>query len=298
LLLQYDATAILPVGGGEGGRIIELVSIQSGTYVTVYTGKSGKAGSEVTPESLLGLFHGNVTDYIGISGGGGGAGSFISYNLGQPGDYILCAGGGAGAAGLLETIDRTSVHVNEVRISSGGAGGSVDSGGNSGGIPVLKAVGHYVTETVSEGSAHEGGGSSYEITKYVLDGYKIEGVSSISAGGGAGGIGNITIGEIKYQQICTGVAGHSAYYYFTVNNSEVKALLTSYLSTIEIGGAPATLNYEDSEIYLMSNHSFENLRNKAEELLPKYQGNAGGNNRTSTRGGNSGNGYVRIYSLN
>jgi hypothetical protein len=260
---HVDVSKNFDITGGEGGRIIELVSIETRKLITVYTGKAGAA--DTTPVDLgnfkytTGTWGGIITrtGFFGsaVSGGGGGAGSFISYDLGQPGDYLLCAGGGAGAAGEASIVDFNSFYYK----SSGGAGGSVDRGGNSGGIPVMR--GYETTVTLPDTD-----GGYYTAANYSVD---MTGVQKKNPGGGASGIGNVQMFG-KTEEYDRG--------FVKLSDESNKELLTEYVSTIGIGGKPAPLN----------------SLSKPED----FAGGPGGNNRNAVRGGNSGDGYVRIYSLN
>jgi hypothetical protein len=260
--------------GGDGGKIIELVSLDSRKQVSIYTGRTGATSPlnfvEIGSYIIYGA--GRETLGSGVSGGGGGAGSFISYDLGKPGDYILIAGGGAGALGATFY---NGIYNGFVSLSGGGDGGGVDKGGDSGGIPQVTVDGYY-WENVQD----LGGGDTYVSKGYTITGYRITDTINKALGGGITGIGNKSFGEIERIDDVV-ITGNALYKVFTVK-SGVKELLTDYLSTLTMGGKAVVLNYDYAKTY------------KAED----FKGGAGGNNRNATRGGNAGNGYVRIYSLN
>jgi hypothetical protein len=269
--------------GGEGGRIIELVSINTGKYVTVYTGRAGASSSTAVS---VGSYDATIRLGNAVSGGGGGAGSFISYDLGQPGDYILCAGGGAGASGAgLNYANFFITNIFAVYQSIGGAGGSVDKGGSA---VELQSVGeHNHTITIDSGGDGPGG------KEFVHEGYSIDKVATKNNGGGVDGIGNVQINE-RVEKVFS-----SARHDLCITLKEdAKHLLTSYLSTIGIGGEASGFTEEEMNIPNPVFGGAENICRDKTITAERFAGGAGGNNRTAARGGNSGNGYVRIYSLN
>jgi hypothetical protein len=285
---RLEHTKEFDTRGGEGGKIIELASLDSGKQVTVYTGRKGASGSALAETgSFVDLdyfmsmtagdsFYGEVTRNhgIAISGGGGGGGSFISWDLGQPGDYFLCAGGGAGASGTTVMSGLSGAShprlVSGFHQSVGGNGGGADRGGDGGGIPGIVSIGTY-WETGYDDSEH-----GYQLTGkgYAWD-FSIGVITGKASGGGVSGIGNAQV--VKAEAVI----------YFpgsTVVRSDVKELLKAYQSTIGIGGEPSP--------------AFSSIDYNKTYKPEEFAGGKGGNNRNTVRGGNSGDGYVRVYSLN
>jgi hypothetical protein len=266
--------------GGEGGKIIELISIDTYKQLTVYTGKAGSAPNS-EPVKMGAVFNDQWTLPLGgaVSGGGGGCGSFISYDLGLPNDYFLCAGGGAGASGIvrLKYSAYPQSYIYNLSLSAGGYGGGADKGGDGGGLAKV------VITNLTYNSLNNAAGTGMLMSKPV---YSLSVYDKIP-GGGISGIGNTRLFG-KTEDIANNYTGietlDSGISISVLLKSESnKELLTENISTIGIGGKPASLDPPGYDKTL-----------KPEDLA----GGSGGNNRDSVRGGNSGGGYVRIYSLN
>jgi hypothetical protein len=133
-----------PSGGGDGGSIIELFTIETPATFTAYTGTGGFAAPQPTsPDSAISIYalplnsllysagrisasyssswaliHDFFLSSSGGGGGGGGAGTFLYSDNG----YFLCAGGGGGGSGASGLTTG----------GGGGAGGALGPGGGGG----------------------------------------------------------------------------------------------------------------------------------------------------------------------
>ena len=128
--------------GGEGGLIREILTLNSDTLFSTFTGSSGEDAPPLVNEGEFNIYilrvqpvpaaHTTFYDNISVqyinkekssfSGGGGGGGGSATYMYAPDLYYLLSAGGGGGAAG-------GSFYT---RGGGGGAGGSVGPGAGGG----------------------------------------------------------------------------------------------------------------------------------------------------------------------
>lgn len=126
--------------GGTGGLVREIITLNSKTEFTAFTGSAGEdAPPPSTPVGQIYILHlrmiwleypygatlPGTNDYTGAGGGGGGSAAFIlSNNL----YYLLSAGGGGGGSGCSYLTPG----------GAGGAGGSIGPGAGGGGSGLFR----------------------------------------------------------------------------------------------------------------------------------------------------------------
>jgi hypothetical protein len=270
------------VSGASGGKIIELINVKQTRKFWVYAGTAGKDGR------LYGGGGYGDLDSLGIVGGGGGSGSYISDSVGANKGYILCAGGGGGGyvkfdllftwkISIHNTTNSTNHHFNNNTVRayiSGGDGGSGGGGGAGGWL-----------------GSYENGNSGKIL-------YPSGNIGETGCGGGVfGGVpyhepdGN---GIIKAAE--TGKAS-----FLKENTTKEFSVLTGDEDSPQTYSAGAHFDYFVKEAGGGGGMpSAENAGGSGGHITESGAVNSpasGGNNRNSVRGGNSGDGYVKIYKL-
>jgi hypothetical protein len=268
------------VSGGSGGKIIELVNVKRTRKFWVYTGTKGKDGRMYGDGGMGDL------DSLGIVGGGGGSGSYISDAVGTNKGYMLCAGGGGGGYVNFDLLFIFAFYYYDYNSEStqkpvymypnspvitvkayipGGGGGGSGSGGAGGWLG-------------SYGNDNEGG---------IL--YPSDKAGGSGCGGGIfGGIpyyavnGNGIIEAAGYAAILKENSTTSV----SIEGEIVSGIVYDYFVK-ESGGGAKISSGED----IAGNGGY------ITESGSVYPPMSGGNNRTAARGGNSGDGYVKIYKL-
>lgn len=320
----YARNAVTRTGaskGGDGGSVSEILTVDTETSFTVFTGSGGASSpvpvSEILRDHLINFqsVNGYIpemssteyyynTGYIygslsGSGGGGGGSGSFIYSGTG----YLLCAGGGGGGSGGSFMTPG----------GGGGAGGSVGSGGGGGASGYFKQTD---TSSVPEKSAAVTGPG---------------GAGGGRGGGAPGAAASVELPNSLFSFQGAGAVGYTPFTNYT--GPEIgKGAHSNATSSSGAGGAAAYI----------SNADFHNTNNangqgaaapvlKPSSSIPPssppggsittnnpafspgsaadgVNGNNGGNNRNSVRGGGAsgagsnetagGAGYIIIYKIN
>ncbi|MDR0684320.1 MAG: hypothetical protein LBF83_04250 [Spirochaetaceae bacterium] len=251
-----------------GGRIIELINVKKTRTFLIYTGAKGKAGAGSA----------SATGDLNIVGGGGGAGSYISDGVGVSKGYLLCAGGGGGgyinSSASFKYIYYGRLYYDSVfwgivaepytivKVGiSGGNGGSGGGGGAGGWVGVVS------------GEAGRGGGYWGGVPYYEPDG---------------GGIIKLTDG---YPSCVVENSVYSASYLELDGNDQfVNIVVTAVSRSYDVrqsGGGSS----------MFTAPAVGGKGGYITEGGVIHAPTSGGNNRTSARGGNFGDGYVKIYKL-
>jgi hypothetical protein len=266
--------------GGEGGRIIELINIKQPRKFWVYTGTKGKDGKPYGDGGLGDL------DTLVIVGGGGGSGSYISDAVGSEKGYILCAGGGGGGYvkfDLTFTFTYTTKRIQgdgylyytllplrKVKAYAAGGGGGASGGGGAAGW-----LGSYENDN----------------TGNIL--YPSQERGGLGCGGGI-------FGGVPYHQI-DGIGLPESPGYTTILKENSGGGSTTFGDD-----PPATVTAPSLDYFVKESGAgagvlgLQNISGNAGYINSSgtaYAPASGGNNRTGVRGGNSGDGYVRIYKL-
>jgi hypothetical protein len=274
-----DWTAL---SGGSGGKIIELINVKQTRKFWVYTGTKGKDGRMYGDGGYGDL------DSLGIVGGGGGSGSYISDAVGANKGYMLCAGGGGGGYVKFDLLFMWKLQTGHSNLT-----GSSYARFNS-------AVTAYIPG--GNGGSGGGGGAGGWLGSYAND--NVGSILYLSDGpGGMGGGGGIFGGVPYHAPDGSGIIettgketilekNTTQVYFSTVRGSEGESYTLSigrhydYFVKESGGGAKTS-----------SSESIGGSAGYITESGAAYAPTSGGNNRTSSRGGNSGDGYVKIYKL-
>jgi hypothetical protein len=268
----YNSTS----SGGAGGLVREIVTLNSVTTFTTFTGSGGETAPDITSTSgtfdiittynfmsfdITGnLYHaqeavftaavekiltikGTDNKMSGGGGGGGGSGTFI-YSSTSTGNYLLIAGGGSGGSGGSYLTPG----------GGGGAGGSISPGAGGGCSGTFsqsnKLVNGVIYTTGNWTSSHAPGGAGGGSVGF-------EGGS----GGRAGSNGNDAVPFLHPSRFNVGLGG------VTPNGQQTGGSSSSYYSTADLsfypyipflyypsGNTPAPIRNQ-STTYIFNNNS-------------------------------------------
>jgi hypothetical protein len=258
---DFTATA-----GGAGGKIIELINVKKSRKFWAYTGKRGRDGR------TYGEGGWGQVDTVGMVAGGGGSGSYISDSVGASKGYFLSAGGGGGGY-----INFQLAVAYRYSYTYSDSYENVYTGYEDGtGIIIVYVPGG------GGGLVGGGGSGGWAGSREANDGgnflmYEEYGLPDIGFGGGIFGGKTVyspdAFGEIKKAGYESIVKQTWRYTYSTKNAGAGASLFP--VTAANLGGDGGYIT----------------------ESGAAYSPTAGGNNRNSVRGGNSGDGYVNVYKL-
>lgn len=233
-------------GGGAGGLLTGVVSVTSGSSITVTVGAGGTAGSSAKGGNGVDSVFGSI-----VSTGGGGGGSFNAGSVGTSGGSGSGGSdGGLGGTGIVNQGNAGGTgFYGSLSVTAGGGGGGAGSigliaqssfGGN-GGVGVASNISGVTT-------VYAGGGGGAALSTSGLGG-----VGGGGAGDGTSGTANTGGGGGSIQTSSTAGAGGSGIVILSYPDTYAAAASTSN-ATVTTSGS-GSINFSSSGKFTIANNA-------------------------------------------
>jgi len=282
--------------GGQGGVVVEILTLNSQVTFTAFTGSGGNLPPRPSPKinsSSDPIYAFSFVSYSGFndlarfgyryglsSGGGGGGGGSGTFFYSEEGYFLLAGGGGGGSGGSFLTPG-----------GAGGAGGTIGGGAGGGGAGYLLQIGDAAGEATG-GHGGKGGGfngsdggttTSSSSSKDGLNANSVLPTTFFSYSGTSASSYYVSLlgQNIREYETSTssGSGGSAAYIPNSINN---------LLGTNDANGKGANAPELPS---ILSATVYSTVYLDLGSVVRGIDGNPGGNNRNSERGNGAPGGY-------